>query len=202
MIRVRTNGHSSSTTELEPVAEQLRMRGFEAFVTPSMAEAQFLAVGLIPIDAETLTVASETLRRSGLTALINDSGRFNALRPRLAGLEADERRLLASTPELVIGSVQAITETGRIVCASATGSQLAAYVHGAQRVIWIVGSQKIVRDLDDALQRIEKHCLPRENERAKQLYGRESLVAKTLVIDVEPEPGRTTVILVGEPLGF
>lgn len=193
---------ASALERLDLVAERLRMRGFGAHVCPTMEVAQFVAVGLMPLDAQTLTASSETLRRSGLTAVIDDSERFNAMRPRLKELEVEERRVYTSTPEVIVGSVQAITETGRIVCASATGSQLAAYVYGAQRVIWIVGSQKIVPDLDAAFERIDKHCLPLENERAKRMYGRESVIAKTLVIDLEPEPGRTTVILVDEPLGF
>jgi LUD domain len=193
---------ASAFERLEVVAERLRTRGFEAHVCPNMEMAQFVAVGLMPLDAQTLTASSETLRRSGLAAVIDDSHGFNAMRPRLKELGVEGRRIYASTPEVIIGSVQAITETGQVVCASATGSQLAAYAYGAQRVIWIVGSQKIVADLDAAFERIEKHCLPLENERAKRTYGRESVIAKTLVIDVEPEPGRTTVILVDEPLGF
>jgi hypothetical protein len=197
-----THTETATLEQLEQVAERLRMRGMEAHVVPTINEAQFLAVGLIPVDAQVLTASSETLRRSGVTSLIDDSLRFDTLRPRLHGLEPDERRLLASTPEVVIGSVQAITEDGRIISASATGSQLAAYVYGAQRVIWIVGAQKIVVDLEQGLRRVREHCLPLENERAEKLYGRESVAAKILVVDVEPEPGRTTVVLVGEPLGF
>jgi hypothetical protein len=195
-----------SLRTLEGVAERLRMRGFEAHVCPTMNEAQFLALGLIAVGARVLTASSETLRRTGLAALIDDSGRFDALRPRLMKLDyvrdADERRRIAASPEVVVGSAQAVTEAGQIVCASATGSQLAAYVYGAQRVILIVGAQKIVPSLPAAQRRITDHCLPLESERAKKIYGRESVVAKTLVLDVEPEPGRTTVILVDEPLGF
>jgi hypothetical protein len=197
-----THTETATLEQLEHVAEQLRTRGFEAHVAPTMDEAQSLAIGLIPTDARVLTASSETLRLSGLASLIDDSGRFDALRPRLGGLDLDERRSLASTPEVVIGSVQAITEDGRMICASATGSQLAAYVYGAQRVIWIIGAQKIVPDVEHGLRRVHEHCFPLENARTQAHYGRNSIVAKVLLIDVEPEPGRATVILVGEPLGF
>lgn len=185
---------------LAKVAERLRERGFEAHVAPTIDEARFIAVGFVPTHAEVLTASSETLRMCGLAELINQSGNFDAMKPKLINFELNEYRLVATTPDVVIGSVQAITEAGRIVCASANGSELAAYVYGAKQVIWLVGSQKIVPDLAGAFRRIEAIYPPPE-ETPSNLSVPENRIAKTLVIDDEPQPGRSTVILVGEALG-
>ena len=61
---------------------------------------------------------------------------------------------LGATPDVVVGSVHAVTEDGILVVGSASGSQLAPYASGAQRAIWVVGTQKVVPDLDTALRRL------------------------------------------------
>jgi L-lactate utilization protein LutC len=107
-----------------------------------------------------------------------------------------------STPDVVVGSVAALTETGSLVVASASGSQLPAYVNGAVRAIWVVGAQKVVPDLNTALRRVEEHCLPLETARAQQAYGQPSAVNRLLVLNAEPPPGRATVLLLREAIGF
>ena len=81
--------------------------------------------------------------------------------------------------------------------AAATGSQI-----GPRRVIWVVGAQKIVPDLETALRRIPEHCLPLEDERARNTYGRGSATGETLVVEREVADGRITVVLVHDALGF
>jgi hypothetical protein len=44
--------------------------------------------------------------------------------------------------------------------------------------------------------------LPREDERGREAYGVSSAVAKVLVVNREVTPGRITVILVKQELGF
>ena len=113
----------------------------------------------------------------------------------------DIRRLLAS-PDVVVGSVAALTETGSLVVASASGSQLPAYAGGAARAIWIVGAQKVVPDLSTALRRVEDHALPLESARAQVAYGMPSAVNRLLILNAEPHPGRGIVLLLREAIGF
>jgi len=113
-----------------------------------------------------------------------------------------EMRRLGASPDYTLGSVHAVTEQGEVFVASASGSQLAAYVYGAGAVIWVVGSQKIVSDREAAFKRIYEYSLPREDERAREAYGMGSRVNKVLVVTREFMPGRITVILVKQELGF
>jgi hypothetical protein len=102
----------------------------------------------------------------------------------------------------MLGSVHAVTETGSLLAASMSGSQLGPYVNGAGRVILVVGTQKIVSDLEEGLQRIDEYAYPLEDARAQEAYGIRSAVNKVLVINREITPGRITVVLVDEVLGF
>jgi hypothetical protein len=150
--------------------------------------------------------ASETLEVTGIAHEIETSGRYDYLRPRIWSMDrktqADEIRRLMSTPDVMLGSVQAVTETGSLIAVSAGGSQLGPYVGGAGRVILVVGTQKIVVDLEEALQRVDEYAYPLEDARAMTAYGVHSGVNKILIINREYAPGRITVVLVDEVLGF
>jgi L-lactate utilization protein LutC len=191
---------------LERVAAALTANNFAVEILDDAAAARTRIKDLIPEGASVFTGASETLRLSGIDEDINNSGRYDAVRQR--GLAMDRATQLAeiwrlmSTPDVIVGSVHAVTETGSLVAASASGSQLPGYAGGAARVIWVVGAQKVVPDLSTALRRIENHCLPLENERAMEVYGQPSALNRILILNAEPHPGRGTVLLLREAIGF
>jgi hypothetical protein len=60
----------------------------------------------------------------------------------------------------------------------------------------------VVPDLTAALRRVEDHCLPLESARALAIYGWPSAVNRLLVLNAEPYPGRSTVLLLREAVGF
>src|SRR5205814_9645643 len=141
-----------------------------------------------------------------LTDEIDKSGRYESLRPRLFSMDrqtrADEIRRLGAAPDVMLGSVHAVTETGSLLAASMGGSQLGPYVSGAGRVILLVGTQTIVPDLEEGLRRINEYAFPLEDARAQAAYGIHSAVNKVLIINREIVAERITVVLVDEALGF
>jgi acyl-CoA hydrolase len=196
----------ASVERLERVAAALTANNFAAEILDDAAAARTRVKDLIPEGANVFTGASETLRLSGIDEDINNSGRYDAVRPRGLALDRDtqmdEIRLLLASPDVIVGSVNAVTETGSLVIASATGSQLTGYVGGAARVIWVVGAQKVVPDLSTALRRVEDHSLPLENDRVMKVSGKPSAINRLLIINAEFHPGRGTVLLLREAIGF
>jgi L-lactate utilization protein LutC len=190
---------------LEDVAVALRARNIEAIVVATGAAARDVVLGLVPDGAEVHSGKSKTLEDVGLYAALMESGRYDAIRPRIFAMDRTtqgrEIRKLTGTPDVIVGSVAAITADGTLVAASATGSPLGAYAAGAGRVILVVGSQKIVPDLDGAMARIREVVLPWENERVRERLGVDTMLAKVLLVLGEWQPGRTTVVLVREPVG-
>jgi LUD domain len=191
---------------LERAAAALTAHGFAVEILNDAAAARTRIKDLIPEGISVLTAASETFRLSGIRDDINASGRYQGIGPRAMAMDrvtqADEIRRLYAVPDVVVGSVAAVTETGSLVVASASGSQLPAYSGGAGRRIWIVGAQKVVPDLPSALRRVEEHCLPLESARAQEAYGQPSAINHLLIINAEPYPGRSTVLLLREAIGF
>jgi hypothetical protein len=185
----------------------LKANGIDAYFVETADQAREKVRELLPQGAEVLNMPSQTLLESGVAADILEPGRYDAVRNRWAkwdpAAHAKEMRQTGAAPDWAVGSVHAVTEEGQVVVASAGGSQMPAYVYGAGHVIWVVGLQKIVKDLDAGFKRIYEYVLPLESERAHKAYGVPgSFVAKLLVFNKEFQPGRITLILVNEVLGF
>ena len=50
--------------------------------------------------------------------------------------------------------------------------------------------------------RVEEHALPLESARAQLAYGQPSAINRLLILNAEPHPGRGTVLLLREAIGF
>jgi hypothetical protein len=202
----------ASDEQIDRTAAALEANGMRAIVVDTGDEARHQVFKLLPVGAQVLTMTSRTLETIGVAEEIDapsevaESRRYDAIRPRLMQMDMKtqwpEMRRLGASPDYAVGSVHAVTEHGEVFVASASGSQFAPYAYGAGSVIWVVGSQKIVPDRDAAFNRIYEYSFPREDERAREAYGIGSGVNKVLVVNREFMPGRITVILVKQELGF
>ncbi|MFF6999044.1 LUD domain-containing protein [Streptomyces sp. NPDC008313] len=199
-------GAPASAERLERTIEALRANGFTAELLDDAAAARARVKDLIPEGASVFTGASETLRLSRIVEDIEADDRCEAIRPRVLTMdratESDRIRRLIATPDVFLAGVAAVTETGSLVIASGSGSQLPASAGGAAKAIWVVGAQKVVPDLSTALRRVEEHALALETARAQAVYGQPSAVNRLLVLNAEPQPGRGTVLLLREAIGF
>jgi hypothetical protein len=184
----------------------LEGNGITVLRASDAATAKRMVLDLIPDASQVHQGASQTIDVLGITHEIEKSNRYAPLRPRIWSMnrdtEAGEIRRLGAAPDVMLGSVHAVTETGSLLAASMSGSQLGPYVSGAGRVILVVGTQKIVTDLEEGLLRINEYAWRLEDARAQAAYGIRSAVNKIVVINREITPGRITVVLVDEVLGF
>ena len=194
----------AAAQQLDRAAAALREHGYTVHIAGTVPEARELVASMLPRDEEVFTASSETLRLSGITADIDESGDFRSVRAQAGDLGGDVDAIirLGATPDVVVGSVHAVTEDGFLVAGSASGSQLAPYASGAKQAIWVVGAQKVVPDLQTGLRRVRAYSLPREWQRLSELYGQTSFIGKILILEREALPGRGTVILIREAIGF
>ena len=202
----RAFSRPATEESIQRTAEALRKHNFSVRVVDTAADARDLVRSLLPREGRIYTAPSETLRLSGIDDDINGSGAYVSVRSELAKLDPKtqrpEMRRLTATPDVVVGSVHAVTEDGRLVAASATGSQLGPYAAGAGKAIFVVGSQKIVPDLETALRRLQFYSYPKEDDRARAKYGSPTALAKILIMNLDRPAERSTVVLVREPIGF
>lgn len=184
----------------------LESNNFKVEVVENGEEAKKKVLELLPEGAEVFTMTSQTLEAIGVDKEINQSGKYNAIRPKLFAMDrntqAREMAKLGAAPDWVVASAHAVTEDGHLLIASNTGSQLSAEAYAGGKVVFVVGCQKIVKNTDEGIKRIYEYSLPLEDERARKAYGMSSAVNKILIINKEVMPERITVILVREKLGF
>ena len=203
---VRRFGSPADEARVQRTASALEANGMTVYRAVNADDARRIVLELIPDGAQVHHGASQTLEVTGITHELETSGRYQPLRPVVHSMDratqADEIRRLGAAPEVMLGSVHAVTETGSLVAASMSGSQLGPYIAGAGRVILVVGTQKIVADLDEGLRRIDEYAFPLEDSRALAAYGIHSGVNKIAIINREITPGRITVVLVDQVLGF
>jgi hypothetical protein len=196
----------ASDGQIERTVKALDANGIHAVVAENGEEAKRIFFELVPEGAEVFLGASVTLETTGIKDIIDKSGRYEALRPKIFALDratqAREIRKLGGAPDYAAGSVHAVTEEGQVLIASNTGSQLGPYASGAGKVIWVVGAQKIVKDLNEGFKRIYEYDLPLETEHMRQLYNMGTNVSKVLVVNREIRPNRITMIIVKEEVGY
>jgi len=195
----------ASREALERAAASLSSHGIETVIVSDGATARDFVLTQIPRGSEVHWGAGVTATEIGLAAALEVSPDVIALRPRLSAMDratqGDQMRKLGAAPDVFVNSANAVTEDGSIVSASASGSQLGPIASGAGRVFFVIGAQKVVPDLATALRRIETHVVPLEDARALQAYGFHTSLNKILILHGE-RPGRITVVLVEEAIGF
>jgi hypothetical protein len=196
----------ASEARIQRTAEALRANNIEVLVVDDADAAKRAVLERIPDGVEVHSGASKTLQETGIEAALEASPTITWLRKRLRSMDratqGREIRRLGAAPDVMLGSVSAVTEDGKLVTASNSGSQLGPYASGAGTLILVIGAQKIVKDLDEAMRRIYDHALPLESVRLRAIFGVDSYVSKILITNRDPRPGRTTAILVREALGF
>ena len=148
MIEVQPDLDSTLRRRFAVPAEEARVRrtavaleanGITVLRAGNGAEAKRVVLDLIPAGSQVHQGASQSLDAAGITDEIDRPGRHEPLRPRVFSMDratqADQIRRLSASPDIMLGSVHAITETGTLVAASASGSQLGPYASGAGKVI-------------------------------------------------------------------
>src|SRR5512142_1928173 len=194
-----------SDERIERTRRALDANGIHVLVAKTGAEAKRMFFELVPDGSEIFLGASVTLEKLGIKDIIDKSGRFNAVRPKIFAMDratqAREIRKLGGAPDYAAGSVHAVTEKGQVLIASKTGSQIGPYASGAGKVVWVVGAQKLVKDLDEAFRRLYEYDVPREEEHMQELYHTGTAPNKILIVNGEIRPGRITMIIVREELG-
>lgn len=126
--------------------------------------------------------------------------------------------------DVFLTGTNAITLDGRLVNTDGRGNRVAAMIFGPSKVIVVAGVNKIVRDVDEALERIRRFAAPVNAKRHFMRHHRPEfgelpcvrtgacadcrhpwrICNYTTIIDgaMARETGRINVVLIGEELGI
>ncbi|HHY65143.1 MAG TPA: lactate utilization protein [Clostridiaceae bacterium] len=174
-------------------------------VAELMKEGELVAVG-----------GSMTLFETGIIEHLR-SGRYSFLDRYIEGLSSAQKEEIyrkSFLADTYLTSTNAITEAGELYNVDGTGNRVAAMIYGPKSVIVVAGINKIVRDINEAVERVRRIAAPANCTRLdtgtpciKTGYcvncrseGR--ICCSYTVLGYQRQKDRIKVIIVGEDLGY
>lgn len=160
---------------------------------------------------------SMTLRECGILDYLRNEEFPHILDRDNPNLSHEEKSVLQKQMflcDVFLSSANALTEDGLIVNVDGTGNRVAATIYGPDKVYFVVGINKLVKNYDEAIQRIRNFVAPTNVRRlgfntpcnttlaCQDCLSKNRICNYTVVIKRAPNPGRITVLLINEKLGF
>jgi hypothetical protein len=192
--------------DIEKIVEALESNNFAVIYVEKAADAVPLILDMIPANASLEMAGSTSVLQMGLLDTLRERGNLKTQFPRPGEIPQRKDVLLVST--------NAVTMDGKLVNLDGMGNRVAAMAYGTKKVILLVGVNKIVRDVDEAMERVQKVIAPFH---AKYL-GLKNPCAKTgtcmdcdsphricnvmTILKKKPPMMDFTIFLVGEDLGL
>ncbi|MDR2342457.1 MAG: lactate utilization protein [Campylobacteraceae bacterium] len=135
---------------------------------------------------------------------------YNQYEDGISKEENTKRRKAGLTADIYITSTNALTRDGWLVNCDGAGNRVAAQIFGPDKLLLIVGINKIVNDTQEAITRIGGIAAVKNAERVNKKaskFGKEADataqgISNKLTIIKKDTPGRISIILVNETLGY
>jgi L-lactate utilization protein LutB len=196
--------------------EALKRSGFDAHFVRKGEEALAIVASYIKPGMKVGFGGSMTLRAIGAPEKAKELG-AEILDHNAPGLDQSRKlEILRAqlTCDLFLSGSNAVTQEGDIVNVDGNGNRVAALTFGPKKTIVVVGANKVVRDLDEALARIETVASPMNNKRldrpnpcvktgtCEDCHGETRLCRAYQILRRKPFLSDFTVVVVGEPLGY
>ena len=205
--------------KIERTLVALRKNGFDVMYIPTRKEAVAKVLELIPSNTLVGVGGSVTVRELDLLKILKSRGNkiadhWEARHKELAPEEVMKVRKLLLNSDVLLTSTNAITETGHLVNIDHAGQRVAAMIFGPKKVIIVAGVNKIVKDVDEALERIKNVAAPMNAKRlnmnvpcavtgiCSDCDSQDRICNVTTIIERRPVHTDVTVILIGEMLGY
>ena len=196
----------------QKVIKGLESRNMTAYYAETKQEALQKALELIPSGSSVTMGGSVSANEIGLVDAVKAGGyRFidrSAYEDKRAAL------LDAYDADWFLASANALTDDGILVNIDGNANRVSAIANGPKHVLFIIGMNKVCPDLDSAMKRARNVAAPVNAQR----FGLSTPCAKTgkcmdckspdticcqfLITRFSRHPGRISVILVNDELGF
>lgn len=195
--------------------EVLNSRRFDAHYADTASDALELVREMLPEGAQIAVGGSVTLQETGIMELIrSDKYQFIDRFNNSSWEEELHKYRLGFLSDYFITGTNAVTMGGQLVNIDCTGNRVGCIGFGPKRVIVVVGANKIVDTVDDGIRRA-KSVAPMNSKRihhgnpcdstfkCSECTGTNRICNIVSIIDgCYKFPGRISVIIVGEELGY
>ncbi len=214
-------------TKLIKCAKALSDNNMEAFVVSTKEEAKEMCKNLLA-DCNTVTMGgSMSANECGITEMLSngDYTFYNRNREGITPEEINDIYRKAFSSDAYISSSNAITENGELYNVDGNSNRVAAMLFGSRKLIVVAGYNKIVRNIDEAVERVKNvaapvnclrlgidsycahtgNCISCESEGAEMAEGCKAdsrICCNYTVMARQRNKDRVKVILVAEELGY
>ena len=190
----------------------------DAYFVETGDEARELALSLMPAGSSVSNGGGESLKEIGLIDAVKN-GDYNYI-DRSSDPEAMRKAFFA---DFFLSSTNALTEDGMLYNVDGNANRVAALCYGPKEVIIIAGKNKIVKNLQEATDRVRSIAAPKNTKRlncetyckekghcviadGKEIgYGcgsEQRICCSFLVSGMQRHKDRIKVIIVNEDLGY
>ena len=200
--------------DIEITLKALKANGFDVEFVETADAATKLVLNMIPAEATVGIAGSTSVRQTGLATLLRERGAkvIDVVAP--SELPIDELMRQSVCSDVLLTSSNAVTLDGKLVNIDAAGNRVAGMMFGPKKVILIVGANKIVRNVDEAIDRIRNviapyHCMVRGTKtpcavelRCSDCRSPARICNITTILEKKPWHTEMTIILVREDMGL
>lgn len=198
----------AATKEMESVIKALHKNNYASVTYVDRAEdAVPVILDMIPPDASIEMAGAASVSQLGILDLLRRRGNKGLDFPK-PGEFPTERR------DVLLVSTNAITLDGKIVNTDGMGNRVTGMAFGVKKVILLIGANKIVKDVDEAIDRIQNTISPyhakyigvntpcAKTEKCSDCTSPQRICNITTILLKKPPAVDFSIVLTGEDLGL
>ncbi len=190
-------------------------RGINFFYCDTIQKAKEQVLSLIPKGASVGWGGSLSMEEAGVMDAIKN-GDYNAIDRHRSSDPQEQRKIYGeiACADYFLMSTNAFTLDGELVNIDGLGNRVACLSYGPDKVIVLASIDKMCTDVDEAVRRVHLIAAPPNALRVKadtpcartgvcaDCLSPDCICCQTLITRKSRIPGRITVVLTGEHLGF
>ena len=151
--------------DIKKVMENLDKNGMKPYFVETKEEVVPLVKTLINKGESVSCGGSVTLDETGVKELMANGDYDFIDRTGLQGEELRNSYISAFGCDTFFTSSNAVTENGELYNVDGNSNRVACIVYGPRQVVMVVGVNKIVKDINEAVNRVKALCAPANTKR-------------------------------------
>ena len=198
----------AATKEMESVIKALKQNNYNSVVYVDKAkDAVPIILDMIPPDASIEMAGAASVSQLGILDLLRQRGNKGLDFPKPGEFPTARR-------DVLLVSTNAVTLDGKLVNTDGMGNRVTGMIFGVKKVILLIGANKIVRDVEEALDRIQHTISPyhakyiglntpcAKTETCSDCDSPQRICNVTTILLKKPPSVDFSIVLTGDDLGL
>jgi|WetSurSiteA1Bulk_404760.scaffolds.fasta_scaffold01489_2 hypothetical protein len=202
----------ATKSDIETVVKSLRANKFKVEYVDRAMDAVPIILEAIPADASIEMAGSVSVGQLGLLDRLRERGNKGLEFPKPEEFSFDA--MWKNRRDVLLVSTNAVTLDGKLVNTDGMGNRVSTMFFGVKQVVLLVGANKIVRNIEEALDRVQKVISPYHAKylglntpcaatgECSDCNSPQRICNITTIISKKPPSVDFLIVLVGEDLGL